>query len=146
MTRARQHWQTKHNSGFCGVGKMMVRRKERDSAKCPRCDHAVEDTEHVLLCHGTGTAEVWQTQMRAVTKELTKLETDSQLHRVIIAGLNSYRSGTPFPLTSLRPDIQEVIEQQGHVGWQNLLEGFPVLGWADIQQQAYDRNGSKRTG
>jgi hypothetical protein len=146
MPRARQHWQTKHNSGFCGVGKMMLQRKERDSAKCPRCDHELEDTEHVILCQGSGTSEVWQAQMRAVATELTKLETDPQLHRVIMAGLNSYRSSEPFTLNSLRPEIQSVVALQSRVGWRNLLEGFPVLGWADIQQQSYDRNGSKRTG
>jgi len=39
-----------------------------------------------------------------------------------------------------------VVDRQNRSGWNNLLEGFPVLGWADIQQRAYDRSGSKRTG
>jgi hypothetical protein len=148
MDRARQHWQTKHNSGFCGVGKMMHRRRERDTPKCPRCDFEVEDTEHVLKCHGTGADDKWKEQHRELKQWLTKAGTDTQIRGAILKGLTAFRDDAEFSSSTppFRADVQEVVDRQNLFGWRNLLEGFPVVGWAEAQQHAFKRIHSKRTG
>jgi hypothetical protein len=45
----RQHWVCKTVSGFCATGRMMLRRKERETDSCPRCGLA-EDVEHIWRC------------------------------------------------------------------------------------------------
>jgi hypothetical protein len=42
----------KHATGFCGVGKIMERNKQRETASCPRCGK-LEDTHHVIQCSGS---------------------------------------------------------------------------------------------
>jgi len=146
MNRARQHWQTKHNTGFCAVGKMMQRRGEQETAKCPRCDCEMEDSEHVLKCCGTGATEKWQEQVRLLRLWLVKTGTDRQIREAILKGVQAFRSGDSYTAPNSRAEVQAVVERQNRLGWRNLLEGFPVIGWVEAQQLAFERVRSKRTG
>ena len=95
MQQHRQHWLSKHTSGFCGTGKMMVRRKERTSAKCPRCDYAVEDSKHVLQCRGIGTEEVWNKQITEVKAWMENTDTEPTIQHALLAGVHAWRQGEP---------------------------------------------------
>jgi hypothetical protein len=55
---SRRHWVTKHVSGHCGTGKMMVRWKQRESDACPRCNEP-EDASHIWLCKNPELITVW---------------------------------------------------------------------------------------
>jgi hypothetical protein len=55
-----RRWVTKLSSGYCGVNKWMQRWKKRDSAACPRCQHPIEDTQHVWLCQGMESPKKWE--------------------------------------------------------------------------------------
>ena len=146
MTQARRQWQTKHNTGFCAVGKMMQQRKEQTTAKCPRCNTEVEDAEHVLKCTGSGATEKWQEQILELKKHLIKQDTGQEVRKALLAGLQTYREGTDCAHPTTDPEVQQVIERQNKLGWRNLLEGFPAVGWAEAQQKAFTRAKSKRTG
>jgi hypothetical protein len=71
----RQRWVTKHVSGFCATGKMMMRWNKRPSAVCPRCDDE-EDARHVWVCQGAGANEVWEQSMASLYSHVAD-ETDT---------------------------------------------------------------------
>jgi len=52
VSRGRRVFLSKHISGMCGVGKFMLRWKEWDHDKCPRCG-LPEDSKHVWKCANT---------------------------------------------------------------------------------------------
>jgi len=52
IPRSRRVFLSKHLSGMCGVGKFMLRWKEWDHDRCPRCGSS-EDSAHIWLCSGS---------------------------------------------------------------------------------------------
>ena len=135
MRLNRQHWLSKHNSGFCATGKMMVRRKERETAKCPRCEHAVEDSQHVLQCRGAGTDELWDRHIEDVKIWMNIQETDPKVQQALLAGIKSWRNGEHPTEEAQTSGTDNASVRQEKIGWQNIMEGFPAKGWADEQQQ-----------
>ena len=146
MQQHRQHWLSKHTSGFCGTGKMMVRRKERTSAKCPRCDYAVEDSKHVLQCKGIGTEEVWNKHITEVKAWMENNDTEPTIQHALLAGVHAWRQGESNSETAQPTRADNAEQSQNKIGWQNIMEGFPAKGWAEAQQQWYDWRKSRRTG
>jgi hypothetical protein len=57
IPRSRCIFLSKHTTGMCGVGKFIVRWKERNNPDCPRCG-AFEDP-HVWKCKGWCTPAIW---------------------------------------------------------------------------------------
>ena len=58
VPKGRRHWITKHSAGECGVGTVMVKRKERDVPDCPRCGRE-EDAPHVRSCRDEAAIDRW---------------------------------------------------------------------------------------
>ena len=146
MPRARQHWLTKHASGFCATGKMMKRRGEWTTAKCPRCDEEIEDNQHVLQCRGAGAKEQWQEGIKSLRKWTTEQGTSCDISAAISDGLQAWYNNETPELDGYSREIQEVMQLQTKIGWQALLEGCPARGWAELQAEAYAGFGSKKSG
>ncbi len=53
---------TKHATGMCGVGKFMLRWKERDTDSCPRCGER-EDAKHVWHCPSRNNLQIWSKEL-----------------------------------------------------------------------------------
>jgi hypothetical protein len=62
--RTRQQWISKHTTGFCAVGKMMLCRKEWPNSKCPRCQAPEESTTHVWKCPDPEANSLWEKSLR----------------------------------------------------------------------------------
>ena len=77
MILARQHWLTKHTSGFNAMGKNMLRRKEWTHSKCPRYAHTVEDSTHVIKCRGAGASLIWDQAIRELEHWMSGISTTS---------------------------------------------------------------------
>jgi hypothetical protein len=58
VSRGRRVFLSKHVSGMCGVGKFMLRWKEWDHDKCPRCG-LPEDSKHVWKCANPQVVDLW---------------------------------------------------------------------------------------
>ena len=146
MPRARQHWMTKQASGFCATGKMMQRRGEWKTAKCLRCEEEMEDSEHVLRCSGAGAKEQWQEGIKSLRKWTAEQGTACDISAAISDGLQAWYNNETPDLDGYSTEIQEVMKLQSKIGWQALLEGCPVKGWAEAQADAFPSFGSKKSG
>ena len=145
--RSRQHWVTKHTSGFCGTGKMMKLWKQRETAKCPRCSEENEDASHVWKCQGEGANEVWENSMEKLRIWLQKKKTQPNVAKLICDRLIAWRCDTaPGVHPSTYRGIRSALENQEKVGWQAMLEGAPAIGWREVQQSYYEWLGLRKTG
>ena len=135
VSRTRRQWVTKHISGFCATGKMMHRWGKRDSAKCPSCDHN-EDAVHVWKCKGNRADEKWTQAMDNFKRDLVTACTHANVAEVLCDRLTSWRNNEAPTITlSNFLGLRATIEAQDKTGWQAMLEGTPVLGWAEVQQR-----------
>lgn len=145
MPIARQHWLVKHAAGFNAVGKNMKRRKQWTHSKCPRCSHAMEDSEHVTKCQGPGATEQWEKSIMELEEWMKKNKTDRNIIRAISQGLNAWNTEQPVETEIFSQPIRATIAQQTKIGWRNLLEGFPAKRWAQHQEEYFKQIGSKRS-
>mgnify|MGYP003487338349 FL=1 len=127
VPHSRRIYVTKHSAGICGVGKWMKRWKQRESAKCPRCDHEEEDAQHVLKCRGEGVEQVWETALGSLEQRCIDLNTDPDIVQGLLQRLRQWRTGTAildeFETT---PDTQQAFDNQDGIGWQAHLEGAQI--------------------
>jgi hypothetical protein len=125
---------------------MMHRWKKRSSAKCPRCD-SEEDKTHVWKCRGSGADEIWMKSMAKLRRELTEAHTLPNLVDIICDRLTAWRydSNPTVPISNFL-GLRKLIDDQDKVGWQALLEGMPVAGWAEVQQNYLAWRKMRRTG
>jgi hypothetical protein len=135
-TRTRRQWVTKHGSGFCATGKMMKLWGKRATAKCPRCDQE-EDATHVRKCTGNGADEVWMKSMERLKQEMIQASTLPNLIEVLCDQLTAWRNDVAptVPISNVLLGLRATIAEQDNVGWQAMLEGLPVVGWAEVQQR-----------
>ena len=146
VNRTRRVWVTKHVSGFCASGKMMLRWKKRESAKCPRCDET-EDAKHVWLCRGAGADEVWLAAIAKLRTWLVKKKTLPNLVDVLCDRLEAWRKNTlPSVSISTFLGMKDATFSQDKIGWGLLLEGLAAARWSDVQQRFYEWIGSRKTG
>ena len=146
LPRHRQRWITQQAAGWGGVGKWMLRCGEWPHSKCPRCNEPLEDTEHVLLCKGAGADGAMRNLLEDLRHWLCRKHTQLDTADALVAGLHSWHSGGSATSEDWSPELQEVLHRQESLGWRAMLEGLPAKGWADLQQQHFDRSQSRRTG
>ena len=115
---ARRRWTTKMASQECGVGTTLVRWKHQDDASCPRCGKE-EDTAHVYQCQGCDASTVWTASIKRVKTYLAKTQTDPELGRCLIEGINGWRQGNPIDPQTHSQEFQHVLQSQANIGWQN---------------------------
>jgi hypothetical protein len=92
-SRAKCIFVSKHVVGMCGVGKFMVRWKQRDNPNCPRCG-LFEDAPHAWKCKGCEADSIWKESLGKVDEWLTSVQTDPDIQEAILAYLCKT---TPFP-------------------------------------------------
>jgi hypothetical protein len=124
----RQHWISKTVSGFCSTGRMMLRRKERETDACPRCGEP-EDIVHVWQClHDT--EKLWDKALLDLRSWLESNGSHPEITNLIINRLSRWRlNNTTAALMSHIPWLQELIKKQDHCGWRNFFEGFLLADW-----------------
>ena len=146
--RSRRHWVVKHSSGFCGVGHMMRKWKEWDTATCPRCNDPDETTSHVWTCSGGGADGRWEKSLADLWDWMTEQETAPELRDAICDYLRSWRDKSQV-LAGHQcdfPGLQQAVHNQATIGWQAFFEGYLACDWAATQHTYYEWAGSRRTG
>ena len=143
---SRKRWVTKHSSGFCAVGQMMLKWKKRPTDECPRCGVS-ENVEHVVRCRGKESDEIWLTAIKQLRIWMTQQKTLPNLADVICDRLSAWRTGSqPTVQISAFRGLRQVVSDQDECGWKAFLDGTPVLGWAEVQQSFYEWKGSRKLG
>jgi hypothetical protein len=142
----RRRWVSKHASGFCSVGTMLVRWQEQPTSACPRCDEP-ENARHVWKCQESAVFFVWALLMSSLSKWLEKLHTANDIIHWIIQRLAEWRSSEPFSAAqSDMPGLLQAIAAQDRIGWLAFFEGCVAIEWAGVQEAHFVWLGRRNTG
>jgi hypothetical protein len=141
----------KHATGFCGVGKMELRRGNQDHDDCPRCGQP-EDSVHVLTCQDPGAGTTFTLALQNLDTHMRSIFTAPEIRQAILKSINHWRrhqhfSSRPTPLQDLFGVCEAVLEQNLR-GWYNFLLGRLSTRWANAQQRYLEsiekRNSGRR--
>lgn len=125
----------------------MVRRKERDTAQCPRCSEAVEDAEHVLRCKGSEAEAMWIEGMEKVKVWMQDQGTMPDIVDAIDRGTTAwYQGSTMQEDPAWNSQTKTAFANQTGIGWRAIMEGCPAIGWEEAQESYYRFIGNKKTG
>jgi hypothetical protein len=142
----RRRWVSKHTSGFCGVGSMLVKWKEQPTSDCPRCGEH-ENARHVWTCQEPAVYFVWALLMSAFSKWLESVHTAKDVTYWIIQRLTEWRSSEPFSRAqSDMPGLLAAIAAQDRMGWLAFFEGCIAVEWAGVQEAHFIWLGRRNTG
>ena len=144
----RQQWISKFTSGWCATGKMMKTWGKRISSACPRCNTAIEDNNHILLCKAVEAVKVWDESKSKLNDYLDYTNTCPDLALLIINIIDNWKRGTEIQIQEgdLFDGIKELFRAQKRVGWRLFLDGCLTYQWAMIQQKYYEWKGYRNTG
>ena len=110
----------------------MLRMKFWPSAKCPRCLHPNETTEHVLHCPSISARQLALSLKNKFEQNLAKLNTSPRLRQTLISLIDS--SIWNLPPTNCHPSIsQEAIQAQLHLSIHDFCCGRLVTKWRELQ-------------
>ena len=127
-------WLSKHSTGFCGVGKMLVRYKYQTHSTCPRCGQTQESTSHVLQCKDETACSLWDSELAKLQSWMIKQKVQPDLAKQLVLYLNAWKYRTPkprvLPANSL---LRKAILHQDRIGWKQFIEGFWARSWRDSQ-------------
>ena len=65
----------------------MKRRGEWTNSKCPRCNHEVETTFHVLQCRDQGSKRQWNKSTESLKTWFTNSKTLKEIQNAILNGM-----------------------------------------------------------
>jgi hypothetical protein len=119
--------------------------KDKTSDKCPGCG-LHEDARHVWICPAEEALDVWKECMDRMTIWFPSVSTDRVLVRAILQGLQNWCLGGHSERPEFEEGIQECLVKQDAIGWPLFFKGFIHPGWAECQQEYYNRIGSGKTG
>ena len=140
-------WVVKHLSGNSGTSETLVKWKYRESAKCPRCDAAVETHDHVLLCNAKGTDAIWGRYMAAIDDIGDKCRLLPAMVGAIKHALGRWRGQKRATPRHDDTQIRRALVSQQGLGWGAFVKGFVVADWRSVQDTFEKRREDKyRTG
>ena len=143
--RSRQQWITKHTTGFCAVGKMMLRRKEWPNSECPRCKATEETTAHIWKCPHLEATALWEKSLKKFMLWMLTQQTPLALAKIICDRLLAWRSDTePTLKAPSLPVWGAALELQDKMGWQSFFEGTPAVGWSKFMDRHYNSRRSNK--
>jgi hypothetical protein len=87
-----RHYVTKVASENCGVGTTLVEWRLQTSAKCPRCSHTHNTTQHVQRCQGYAAQQSFTQSMEKLEKYLSKEGTRPDFQEAVIHCLQQWQS------------------------------------------------------
>lgn len=141
----RKKWLSKFCSGFCGVGKQLVRYRHQQFDNCPRCDAPGETTTHVLLCEHEEAQEIWNDSLDSLDEWMEENKFLKDIRIQLIGNIRHWATGTPLPEASLDINIRRLVQKQDITGWKNLIQGFINNGWRTLQTEHMENNNSKKS-
>ena len=145
----KKRWLLKHATGFCGVGKMELRRGNQDHDECPRCRQS-EDVVHVLTCRGTGADLAFTTSLQKLDAHMRQIKTAPEIRQVVLKRIRHWRLHQHHvPMTAAVPDefgLRDAVSAQDAIGWYNFLLGRLSKKWSDVQARYLESIQSRSSG
>ena len=121
----------------------MVKCKEWTDPACPRCGKEESQT-HILKCQDKRAVSLWEESLQELQAWLDDYPTAPELSLLLISNLRSWLTDQPHPKAP--QGLAQLSEAQMNASWEALVEGRPVLGWAQYQQNFLTQLGSKCSG
>lgn len=116
VSMTQRQWDSKHLTGWCGIGIEMKQWKFRSTHKCPRCGKR-KDVRHIWRCKGRGTLVTWEESLNTLQQSMGRLQTSPQLTRIVLSRLMSWKHAPPLDrFTSQTPGLQEASNDQDRIG------------------------------
>lgn len=142
LPSSRRLHSTKIASTFVAVRRRQNLRRQAPNDHCPRCyteqlPTQTESVAHLFSCPSQGSRQLWDTSLQALEEWMLCHNTDPILRQMILSGLKSWQQ-LPHDPIPLNHEYQQLSHDQNEVGWQSLLEGRMVKGWA-TRQEAFFR-------
>jgi hypothetical protein len=136
---SRQMWLSKHASGHCAVGRMMLLQTKWTHSKCPWCFQDNKNNKHVLLCPDIQATEHWEKLAKKLDQDLVSMNTAPKIRRTIIWKLHKWRQCRRITnqITNKYGKC-EASEHQDSIGWTNLMLRQLAPEWAAAKQQYLD--------
>ena len=126
----------------------MERWNQRVVTACPRCNHPLEDVDHILRCQAVDVIDTWQTSINKVEEWLNANSSCPDLATLVVNALESFKNGEQVGLHDgvLFDSVKQVYEAQSEIGWRLFLDGCLSVEWAKAQQVYLSWIGSRRSG
>ena len=127
---------------------MLMHRRYQDHSNCPLCGKHGEKVSHVLRCQDADAIErVIERVEGPFTNILVKHSTDPCIKAAILKILPALRRGEPITAAefSTEFELNEAIEEQETLGWNNYLLGRWSPKWQKVQAQYFASISSQKT-
>jgi len=104
------------------------------SPLCPSCRLKPEDNWHFLECPHLAQQELFTGLKNQLTSATQKLGLHPCILTAIWLGLTAIQHDTPYLdiLQEVLPLLSHPIQQQSHLGWDQLYQGRVSTGWAQV--------------
>jgi len=112
---------SKHVTGFLPIGKNMTRRGAWKAPFCPRCQHPIETTPHLIQCPSTAARKITRSSSTKFQSWLESIDTDPDLILPIIETNSLYIHNLPIQPTSGHPTP---IKLQIRLGWHHFIRPY----------------------
>ena len=140
------HWMTKFITGTAPTGKVMARRKEWPSPKCPVCFKKIETSTHVLSCRNREMRNQWKQAVNKVVESLEDLDTEPNIGLIIKDRLLNWPHQTrfsKFDFTAMPLETRIAMDTQDRLGWTSFIFGRTAHQWQLAQDDWIKRQHTK---
>ena len=146
LSKGRRNQVSKWLTGFCGVGKMLVKYRHQTHSRCPRCNEDNEDVAHILQCNHNSAKALWDQEVTKLQQWMIENDGEPNMVQAIIENINAWRSQYPYPATRYdNRTLRSAIRHQDEIGWQNFIEGFKDIGWRKVQMTHFQHINSQKS-
>lgn len=111
---------SKHVTGFLPIGKNMTRRGAWKAPYCPRCNHPIETTSHLIQCPSPAARKITRTSSTKLQSWLESTDTEPSLILPIIEITSIYIHNLSIPQQLSYPTP---IKSQLQLGWHHFMQG-----------------------
>jgi len=118
-----------------------MRRSQRTTAKCPRCQAEVEDKTHIIRCPAPSARTQWALSLATLDNWLKDQGTDPLLRKRLILALNDWANVAEPQAPS--PTAYET--EQAHIGWDRMMDGWISRKWRDHQERIWKSIKSRKS-
>jgi len=138
----KRRWVSKQITGQFAHGKNMLRRGQRSTAQCPRCNKQVEDKQHIIRCPTQSARQQWTTSLNKLKQWLRAQGTEPEVRETLLSNLEAWSNDTlPEPSTASTP----LRDEQTKIGWDRLLDGWLSQYWRSQQEKSWSQVRSRKS-
>ena len=115
--KSAQWWLCLFTTGFCDVGKMLLKYKYQTHISCPWRRERDEDMFNVLCCADQGTVAIWNGKIHKLQVWMKSQESPPEITTFTIGHLNTWRENRSCQYWSSNEYLRQALTEQRNIGW-----------------------------